>query len=450
MLTINEAGEYDVPVNGQTIPVLAADVTNFMAAFKLKHGRDTTLSVDSVALLVARSEDDMDLADWVEAMLAAESDEDTDEDMPATDLSLPVPITDDEASTRNVAAASRQQNAVLAANRAAGDATLQAVFAKDIDSTEFKLKSAVLTLQRLLADYDGDWLTTTRCAFDDFPTWKSKLEDVGPNGNADEYKVYERSAVTNKMNEKSAWWWEAFARTMPVAIAAITEQANITKAQANDPTVDAKYRTMGTVKAKSEKARQKRRENAVILSVAKAVRIRQRMLEMKEMFPDVLVEFRTVQKVAGGPRELEDTNEPIAICDKADAKVWTPFPVSGFLSLDLAKAKADGGLYIHVVSAQKPRKAKTPTVAKLPDVSINNLDNYVATLATFWDNKSNAALLFKRLNGKPEDSDALLTSLAELKLELDAVFSDPAFRGRASKMGYVMGERGDNPIKKAS
>jgi len=74
--------------------------------------------------------------------------------------------------------------------------------------------------------------------------------------------------------------------------------------------------------------------------------------------------YKTLREVEQMPLlkvEVGDGSKPIVLSDANDPNRWYAFTVDGFLSLDVAQAKAEGGTFMALkLSRKKPGKPRLP------------------------------------------------------------------------------------------
>jgi len=350
-------------------------------------------------------------AEWGEDTVKAafdeiegEPDEVEAEDKPADD------VTDDQAAKANVSAANRKANAVKAAQLAVADKAFQTLLSETVAAGELVKRGPVLALAELLRLHGGDWKNVSKvCAFDDYPVVDSPW--VGEQGNSDKYPTYSTSGKGKRITSEGSWWND-YADTMPDAAKAIEALAGITMAEKNDPKAPINYRTMGKTLRNSEKNTQTLRRNAVRATIKKAAKVRARMITIDRDFPAVKTGFLPDGKGGGIAR----TTAPLYISDATAPLNGETFGVTGYLGLNLVKAAQDGGSYDAVVTSTTKAPSAPTTVAKIEGVEM--LEQYVAEVGAWLDDKANGAAFAKALAAK--DSDDFVLTIGELFTALDS------------------------------
>ena len=387
----------------------------YRMVFKAATGRDTTADDDSLIEAIQGLPETYDESDIQAAFEQAESGngaDDTDADDTVADDKPADDVTDEQAAKANVSAAHRKANAIKAAEKAVADKVLQALFHDTVIAGELVKRGPVLAVVELLRIHGGDWQKVVPCSFDDYPVVDSPW--VGEQGNSDKYPTYSTSAKGKRITSEGSWWND-YADTMPDAKAAIEALSAIALADAGDPKATEPYRTMGKTLRATEKRLHTDRRNAIRATVKKAARVRARMLEIVRDFPAVTTGFLSV-KNKDKTVTLARTTSPIYISDKENPMVGEGFSVTGYLGLNLVKAQQDGGTYDAVVTSTT-KAASTPTA--LPKIEgVEMLEQYLAEVTAWIDDKANGAAFAKALAAK--DSDDFVVTIGDLFTGLDS------------------------------
>lgn len=409
------------------------DLDDYRNVYKDALGRDCPLSEDQLIKVLTKTTEDLEAEQWVALMLVEEFQASQPEKKEEA------PISEEEAKMVDISAAGRRNDALKAAEKTAQDAELQVLFARGNEATETLKRNAVAIMVRLITDHGGDpWVPAKHCEFDDFPMPGTPIRDKDTNAlnnNPDEYKRSVERRDGKGRTLKSFYWWDDYAEAQPEAKKAQAVLDQIALFDTDASKMPRELFNLGKVRLKTEASTQKQRITYVRSKTKQAYKLRAQMRRIAKEFPSCLVGIYS--DLVDGKKVVARTTEPFYIARSDETMTAYAFSINSFLGLNLDKAAKAGGSWQDVVSSGSKEKPEEQEKEGVPAVTIQNVDAVTGHLATFFDSKDNAALLYKRLHAKPEDSDALLSSFASLYTELRAIFQDVSLRKRARGLGYT-------------
>lgn len=391
------------------------DVAGYLAAFRVKHSRETTLTMDEMEAIIMNAEADMTDDDFADAFFEAETpDADATDDRSLTDTGQDSAYTVAKLLSDKDFVAHLETNALAALENKRGAAVLRRDLVRlvglEVIATIWPVPgSTTKTVQgnRRPHKYNKSVTNVTTgetTVGTDNGDWYADAYDASEDGKALLAKIESLAAVKRGETGKHI----------------LPEHAKIAGDEIKLTAKKSQLDTFRTTK-----------KNAII----RAVNLVQKMYRINNE-TEMVAELITVDGTPEG--EPESSNKLIYAYDRKDQKKFRILTIGQLLALDVDKGKANGGTYVAMIGTTKraPKKGTGVEVQNIVVKAPKQADDATAALAGFFDDLvtdtkgTNAFLTY--LNGA--GSDDFLLSLNTVVTAGATYLEKPAIATRLGKL----------------